>query len=103
MLPVVGGGEPEHPASPPAGTTWVGDWDARFHDRVYGADPIAVGDIAALLTGVQHRSGSTISSVAVRVDGSLVVGARELPRGSPGAVRQLSQSGCSWRGLSETI
>ena len=37
-----------NPASPPAGTTWVGDWDARFHDRVYGADPVAVGDIAAL-------------------------------------------------------
>ena len=68
-----------NPASPPAGTTWVGDWDARFHDRVYGADPVAVGDIAALLTGVQHRSGSTVSSVAVRIDGSLVAGAKELP------------------------
>ena len=68
-----------NPASPPAGTTWVGDWDTRFHDRVYGADPVAIGDIAALLTGVQHRSGSTVSSVAVRIDGSLVAGANELP------------------------
>ena len=65
--------------TPPAGTAWVGDWDAEFHDRVYGADPVAVGGIAALLTGVQHRNGSTVSSVAVRVDGGLVVGGNELP------------------------
>ena len=55
--------------APPAGTAWVGDWDAQFHDRVYGADPVSVGDVAALLTGVQHRDGSTVSGVAVRVGG----------------------------------
>jgi hypothetical protein len=65
--------------APPAGTAWVGDWDAQFHDRVYGADPVTVGDIAALLTGVQHRNGSTVSGVAVRVDGGAVVGGQELP------------------------
>jgi hypothetical protein len=65
--------------APPAGTAWVGDWDTQFHDRVYGADPVAVGDIAALLTGVQHRNGSTVSGVAVRVDGGVVVGGEELP------------------------
>ena len=59
---------------PPPGTAWVGDWDAQFHDRVYGADPVAVGGVAALLTGVQHRNGTTVSGVAVRVDGG-----RELP------------------------
>ena len=46
---------------------------------MYGADPVTVGDIAALLTGVQHRNGSTVSGVAVRVDGGVVVGGRELP------------------------
>lgn len=69
----------DSPTTPPAGTAWVGDWDAQFHDRVYGADPVAVGDIAALLTGVQHRNGSTVSGVAVRIDGGPVVGGRELP------------------------
>ena len=43
--------------APPADTAWVGDWDAQFHDRVFGADPVTIGDIAALLTGVQHRTG----------------------------------------------
>ena len=65
--------------TPPAGTAWVGDWDAQFHDRVYGADPVAVGGIAVLLTGVQHRNGSTVSGVAVRVDGGQVVGGTKLP------------------------
>jgi hypothetical protein len=55
--------------APPVGTAWVGDWDAQFHDRVYGTDPVAVGDVGALLTGVQHRDGSTVSGVAVRVGG----------------------------------
>ncbi len=68
-----------NPATPPAGTAWVGEWDPQFHDRVYGADPVAVGDIAALLTGVQHRNGSTVSGVAVRVDGSPDVGGKTLP------------------------
>jgi hypothetical protein len=65
--------------TPPAGTAWVGEWDTQFHDRVFGADPVAVGDIAALLTGVQHRNGSTVSGVAVRVDGVVVVGGRDFP------------------------
>jgi hypothetical protein len=65
--------------APPAGTAWVGDWDAQFHDRVYGADPVTVGDVGALLTGVQHRDGSTVSGVAVRVGGEVVVGGRDLP------------------------
>lgn len=69
----------DSPTTPPAGTAWVGDWDTQFDDRVYGADPVAVGDIAALLTGVQHRNGSTVSGVAVRIDGGPVVGGRELP------------------------
>lgn len=64
----------DNPATPPAGTAWFGDWDEQFQDRVFGADPVAVGDIAALLTGVQHRNGSTVSGVAVRVDGGLFVG-----------------------------
>jgi hypothetical protein len=55
--------------APPAGTAWIGDWDAQFHDRVYGADPVTVGDVGALLTGVQHRDGSTVSGVAIRVGG----------------------------------
>jgi hypothetical protein len=65
--------------APPAGTAWVGDWDAQFHDRVYGTDPVAVGDVGALLTGVQHRDGSTVSGVAVRVGGEVVVGGKDLP------------------------
>ena len=59
---------------PPAGTTWTGDWDEQFGDRVYGADPIVVGDVAALLTGVQHRDGSTVSGVALRVAGAVIAG-----------------------------
>jgi len=71
-------GDDSH-TTPPAGTAWVGEWDTQFHDRVFGADPVAVGDIAALLTGVQHRNGSTVSGVALRVDGGPVVGGRESP------------------------
>lgn len=54
---------------PPAGTTWMGEWDAELDDRVYGGDPVAVGGVSALLTGIQHRSGSTVSGVALRVEG----------------------------------
>ena len=64
--------------APPAGTAWVGDWDEQFHDRVYGADSVVVGDVAALLTGVQHRNGSTVSGVAVRVGGAVIVGGNEV-------------------------
>ena len=65
--------------APPPGTAWVGDWDAQFDDRVYGADPVTVGGVAALLTGVQHRSGTTVSGVALRVDGGAVTGGTGLP------------------------
>lgn len=58
--------------TPPTGTAWVGDWDADFSDRVYGSDPVVIGDVAALLTGVQHRSGATVSGVALRVDGTVI-------------------------------
>lgn len=64
---------------PPAGTTWTGEWDDDFGDRVYGADPIVVGDVAALLTGVQHRNRSTVSGVALRIRGAVIAG-------EPGAV-----------------
>ena len=46
---------------------------------MYGADPVAVGGIAALLTGVQHRNGATVSGVAVRVDGARADGGNESP------------------------
>ena len=59
---------------PPPGTTWVGDWDGHFHDRVYGSDPVHLGGVATLLTGVQHRDGSTVSGVAVRVEGTVISG-----------------------------
>lgn len=64
-------------APPPAGTTWAGDWDEQFGDRVYGADPIPVGPVAALLTGLQHRDGSTVSGVALRVEGVIISAAPE--------------------------
>ncbi len=65
------------PASipPPAGTTWTGAWDEQFSDRVFGADPVPVGPVAALLTGVQHRDGSTVSGVALRVEGVVITAA----------------------------
>ncbi len=46
---------------------------------MYGADPVAVSGVAALLTGVQHRNGSTVSGVAVRVGSGVAVGGKELP------------------------
>ena len=67
------------PTPPPPGTAWVGDWDAQFHDRVYGADPVTVGGVAALLTGVQHRNGTTVSGVALRIDGRAGDGGKQLP------------------------
>ncbi len=80
MNPPPDAGSPNPP--PPAGTTWTGDWDEQFHDRVYGADPVPIGPVAALLTGVQHRNGSTVSGVALRVAGAVIdltpVQAREL-------------------------
>lgn len=58
--------------TPPAGTAWVGDWDADFADRVFGSDPVVIGNVAALLTGVQHLNGATVSGVALRVDGTVI-------------------------------
>lgn len=58
------------PTPPPAGTTWTGEWDEQFGDRVYGTDPVVVASVATLLTGVQHRTGSTVSGVALRVAGT---------------------------------
>jgi hypothetical protein len=46
---------------------------------VYGADPVAVSGVAALLTGVQHRNGSTVSGVAIRMGSGVAVGGKELP------------------------
>jgi hypothetical protein len=64
-------------AAPPAGTTWTGDWDEKFGDRVYGADPVPIGPVAALLTGLQHRDGSTVSGVALRVHGVIITATPE--------------------------
>jgi hypothetical protein len=92
--------------APPAGTAWVGDWDTQFHDRVYGADPVVVGDIAALLTGVQHRNGSTVSSVAVRVGGGVVVGGGPLPIVvdlTPDHARELGEVLIGLAGRAETL
>ena len=69
--------ETHHTTPPPAGTAWTGEWDDHFGDRVYGTDPIVIGDAAALLTGVQHRNGSTVSGVAVRVAGVLIADAHQ--------------------------
>ena len=93
-------------AAPPAGTAWVGDWDTQCHDRVYGADPVVVGDIAALLTGVQHRNGSTVSSVAIRVGGGVVVGGGTLPIVvdlTPDQARELGEVLIGLAGHAETL
>ncbi len=59
----------------PPGATWVGPWQDGFDDRVFGGDPISAGGgTAALLTGVQHRDGSTVTGVAVRVGGVAIPG-----------------------------
>lgn len=60
------------PPAPPPGTTWSGEWDAEYGDRVYGTDPISIGKTAALLTGVQHLDGATVSGVALRVQGAMI-------------------------------
>ena len=58
----------------PPGAAWVGAWDEQFHDRIFGADPVIVAGAAALLTGVQNRDGSTVSGVALRVEGAPIQG-----------------------------
>jgi len=73
----IGTGAGASSAPPPASTTWTGDWDEQFGDRVYGADPVPVGPVAALLTGLQHRDGSTVSGVALRVQGVIITTAPE--------------------------
>lgn len=60
------------PPAPPPGTTWSGEWDADHGDRVYGTDPIAIGNTAALLTGVQHLDGATVSGIALRIQGATI-------------------------------
>lgn len=66
------------PVPPPPGASWTGDWDVEHQDRIFGGEPIAVGSVAALLTGVQHRSGATVSGVALRVSGT-VIGSGQQP------------------------
>ena len=39
---------------------------------MYGADTVPIGPVAALLTGLQHRDGSTVSGVALRVEGVII-------------------------------
>ena len=58
--------------APPPGTTWTGEWSTDHGDRVYGTDPIAIGSTAALLTGIQHHSGTTVSGVALRIQGTVI-------------------------------
>ncbi len=60
------------PPAPPPGTTWSGEWDADHGDRIYGTDPIAIGNTAALLTGVQHLDGATVSGIALRIQGATI-------------------------------
>lgn len=60
------------PPAPPPGTAWAGDWDADHGDRVYGTDPIAIGNTAALLTGIQHLNGNTVSGIALRIHGTVI-------------------------------
>ena len=57
------------PPAPPPGTAWAGEWDADYGDRIYGTDPIAIGNTAALLTGIQHLNGTTVSGIALRIQG----------------------------------
>lgn len=58
------------PPAPPPGTTWTGEWNADYGDRIYGTDPVEIGNTAALLTGIQHHTGTTVSGVALRIRGA---------------------------------
>lgn len=60
------------PPAPPQGTAWTGEWDADHGDRIYGTDPIAIGNTAALLTGIQHLNGTTVSGIALRIRGTTI-------------------------------
>lgn len=81
--------------APPPGTTWTGEWNTDHGDRVYGGDPMSIGNVAALLTGLQHRSGSTVSGVALRIEGTPIP---DRPRAAvttdltPGQARELAQA-----------
>ena len=80
--------------APPPGATWTGQWNADFGDRVYGGEPVAIGSVAALLTGVQHRSGSTVSGVALRVEGAGIPdrrGAAVTAELTPAQARELAE------------
>lgn len=83
------------PPVPPPGTTWTGDWNPDYGDRVYGGDPMRIGDVAALLTGLQHHSGSTVSGVALRIEGTTIP---DRPRAAitadltPAQARELAQA-----------
>jgi len=58
--------------APPPGTTWTGEWNTEYGDRVYGTDPVAIGGTAALLTGIQSHDGTTVSGVALRIQGTVI-------------------------------
>jgi hypothetical protein len=58
--------------APPPGTTWTGEWNTEYGDRVYGTDPVAIGGTAALLTGIQSHNGTTVSGVALRIQGTVI-------------------------------
>ena len=60
------------PPAPPPGTTWSGDWDAEYGDRIFGTDPIEIGNTAALLAGIQHLDGATVSGIALRIHGATI-------------------------------
>lgn len=81
---------------PPSGTEWTGEWDVHFQDRIYGSAPVLLGDITALLTGLQHRDGSTISGVTLRVQGT------GIPAGNPATVAADLTPGQA-RDLAETL
>lgn len=74
----------------PPGVAWVGDWDENFGDRIFGADPITVGPVAALLIGVQNRDGSTVSGVALKVQGSAMADGRVVADLTPEQARELA-------------
>jgi len=62
---------------------------------MYGADPVPVGPVAALLTGLQHRDGSTVSGVALRVEGVIISAATEsavIADLTPTQARELSEA-----------
>lgn len=93
-------------AAPPPGTTWTGEWNVDFDDRVYGGEPVAVGGVSALLAGVQHRSGSTVSGVALRVEGARIPdlrGAAVTADLTPAQARELAEALAALADQAETL